>query len=245
MKRYFMLFAAFLMPVIAEAALTPKAGETDNHVRTAAYDPNQLYKINTMHGYITSIQFGKDEKILSVNIGDSSAWLISVQNEIINLKPISENPDTNLNVLTSRGTYQFFLTAPEITSENGVKKLVRKPNENTIFLLRFVYPNDEKRNAEKTIFKAAALSAKNFRYSARGERGVVPISVYDDGRFTYMNFGDNKDIPAIFSVDAKGNESIVNYHLQGNLVVVELLANQFTLRNGTKIATVFNENPQS
>lgn len=228
-----------LMSGAAFAEISPQSYPTDQHVQYANYDPHQVYRINSLQGYITSIQFGTDEKILSVNIGDSSSWLISIQNEVINLKPTADLPNTNLNVLTSRGSYQFLLVAPDISVDNKVK-LPRQPRARTTFLLQFKYPAEEKA-AEAN--KTPPPEKKNWFYSARGNPNVAPISVFDDGHFTFFNFGDRKDIPAIFSVDFKGQESIINYHLQDSLVVVETTAQQFTLRNGDQIANVFNDEP--
>lgn len=235
MKRYFLIGSLLLM-TSAQAEVTPESVVTDNHIQVATYNSNQVYRVRTLQGYITSVQFSPEEKILSVNIGDSSSWLVSVQNEMINLKPIADHPDTNLNVLTSRGTYQFFLTAPSPSSNN----LTRRPAKDTAFLVRFRYPQEVPVNA---IFQPKPR-IKNWKYTARGDSATTPLSVFDDSRFTYFDFGSRKDVPAIFTVDAKGNESVVNYHLQGKNVVVETTAKQFTLRNGNQVATVFNEAAQ-
>ena len=240
MKKIYLLMTGLLLAAPALAEVNPQATLTDEHVQVAIYNPSQVYRLSTLQGFITSIQFAPDEKVLSVNIGDSSSWLVSVQNNMINLKPTVGNPNTNLNVLTSRGTYQFLLTAPALIGDKD-GKLSREPQKNTAFLVRFSYPQEKPNNMP-------ALSApkfKNWNYAARGNALVAPISVYDDGRFTYFNFGLRKDIPAIFSVDNKGNESIVNYHLQMQWVVVETTARQFTLRNGAQNASVFNESFQN
>ncbi len=237
----FLGISLYLIWPLAHAEVIPESYSTDQHIQVANYNSNQVYRINAMQGFISSIQFGNDEKILSVNIGDSSSWLISVQNDMVNLKPTADQPDTNLNVLTTRGTYQFLLTAPaKIIDSTG--KLVRRPQKNTVFLLRFHYP-DENQSALTTGNSSSKKPwVKNTHYSARGNSGAAPFFVFDDGKFTYFYFGKQKDFPAIFTVDMKGNESTVNYHLQGNYVVVETLSSQFTLRNGNQIASVFNDN---
>lgn len=237
MKIYIAVFLT-IWSATALAEVTPQSYSVDEHVQIANYDTNQVYRINAMQGYITSIQFSRDEKILSVNIGDSSSWLVSVQNEIINLKPTTDHPDTNLNVFTSRGTYQFLLNAPVMTVDSS-GQLTRIPAANTVFLLRFHYPEQTKANANA--IKAVKPLAQNWNYSARGNPEAAPAYVFDDGNFTYFYFSNHKNIPAIFAVDSGGHESIVNFHLENDFVTVETTGRQFTLRNGNQIASIFNE----
>jgi type IV secretion system protein VirB9 len=227
------LLLIFFSPLLLHAEVVPRSYLGDKHVQVATYDPNQVYRVSSMQGYITAIQFGADEKIISVNIGDSSAWLVNVQSDIINLKPITDHPDTNMNVLTTRGTYQLFLTAPP--SKRGEQGL-RKPLSSTAFLVRFRY-NDTAPSPRD----GAKPFAENWHYTAQGDSLAAPICVYDNARFTFFDFGDRQDVPAIFSVDSRGHESLVNYHMQGKYVVVETTAKQFTLRHGEQVATVFNE----
>lgn len=244
MKKYLaasLISGLMILTLSAHAEVVPQSYPTDEHVQVAIYNPNQVYRVNAMQGYITSIQFGQDEKILSVNIGDSSSWLVSVQNDVVNLKPTASHPDTNLNVLTSRGTYQFLLTAPALSTD-GNGELARKARENTAFLLRFRYP-EQSNTLGSANLKPPEPTVKNWRYSARGNPLAAPLFVFDDGNFTYFYFGAHKDIPAIFTVDAGGNESVVNYHLQSRYIVVETTSKQFTLRNGTAVASVFNDDP--
>ncbi len=206
----------------------------DPHIFTAVYNANQVYRVFGLQGYTTAIELGDDEKILSVNIGDSSAWLVNVQNNVINVKPTTDNPDTNMNVITDRGTYQFLLSAPSITTA-----VSRQPQRNTMFLLHFTYPD----NSSSSTLNNNLIPPGHFnlQYTARGDNSITPICVFDDGHFTYFDFGNRKTIPAIFTVDSKGNESLINYHMSGRYVVVESVGQQFTLRDGTVVASIFNE----
>lgn len=225
-----------LSSTVSKAEVLPASYRSDSHIQVVTYNSNQVYRVNGLQGYTTAIELGPDENVLSVNIGDSSAWLVNVQNNIINLKPVMSNPNTNMNVVSSRGTYQFFLTAPSASdAEKG-------PDKNTVFLLRFKYPDlvgvsnsNEGPDLEHGHY--------NFNYTARGDQSIAPLSVFDDGRFTYMDFGNHRVTPAIFMVDPRGYESLVNYHVQGKYVVVEKVGAQFTLRDGDQVASIFNEDP--
>lgn len=222
-----------VMPLCSYGEIMPTK-TSDPHIYSAIYNANQVYRVLGSQGYTTAIELGNDEKILSVNIGDSSAWLVNVQNNVINIKPTTENPDTNMNVITDRGTYQFLLTAPATLNNNS-----HQPPRNTMFLLQFNYPD----NTQTTSVFNNQIPPGHFNchYTARGDNSIAPIAVFDDGQFTYFDFGNRKTIPAIFTVDSKGSESLVNYHISGRYVVVESVGQQFTLRNGNVVASIFNE----
>lgn len=238
LNRIIIFFVLTLFSTFCYAESFPQSYSADPHIQVATYDPNQVYIINGLQGYTTAIEFSPDEKIISVNIGDSSAWLVNVQAYLINLKPIADNPETNMNVVTSRGTYQFFLTAPP-EHRDATGHLIRRPTSRTIFLLRFRYPEIQPASIHPN--NPVCPRVCNSCYSARGDQCIAPYCVYDDGRFTYFNFGCRKKIPAIFLVDCNGNESLVNYHIRGEYVVVETTGCQFTLRSGCHVASVFNE----
>lgn len=90
----------------------------------------------------------------------------------------------------------------------------------------------------------APPAVRNGHYSLqvldRGE-DATPSLVFDDGRFTYFEFAGAREIPAIFAHGSDGAPTRVNWHMQGNLVVVERTARRFTLRLGDAVAGVFNE----
>ena len=105
-----------------------------------------------------------------------------------------------------------------------------------IFLLRFRYPK-----LYRTGDVIQKMKYYNLNYSAYGDDSIAPIRVFDNGQFTYFDFSDKQTLPAIFIANKKGKESLVNYHQQGRYVVVERTAQQFDLRHGSLVATVFNE----
>ena len=87
------------------------------------------------------------------------------------------------------------------------------------------------------------LKIYNFNYEFTGEPSLAPIKVFDNDEFTYFQFsGKSSEVPAIFTVDSAGFESLVNFRSAGNYIIVERIAAQFTLRNGNDIVCVYNNN---
>ena len=70
----------------------------------------------------------------------------------------------------------------------------------------------------------------------------MPLHIFDDGQFTYMQLQAGQAIPAIFAVDnSSGKEAVVNYRREGDYLIVQQLSPQFTLRaDRYHVASVFN-----
>jgi type IV secretion system protein VirB9 len=117
-----------------------------------------------------------------------------------------------------------------------------------IFVAKFVYPDEKDKNIVEFPKITPSdepdmrdLSIYNFGYQYTGEPTIAPVKVFDNGEFTYFQFAKkNAEIPAIFTVDSEGFESLVNFRSAGSYIIVERVAPQFTLRNGSDIVCVYN-----
>lgn len=92
--------------------------------------------------------------------------------------------------------------------------------------------------------KAEGIQVGNTNYSKQVlERGedAEPTMVFDDGRFTYFEFPGAREIPAVFAHGSDGEPTRVNWHMNGNFVVVQRTARKFTLRLGEAVVGIFNE----
>jgi type IV secretion system protein VirB9 len=123
-------------------------------------------------------------------------------------------------------------------------------DKDLIFVAKFVYPDEKDKNLvafPKTPLSDEPdlrdLSIYNFNYRYTGEPSIAPIKIFDNGEFTYFQFPKkNAEIPAIFSVDSEGYESLVNFRAAGSYIIVERVSAQFTLRNGDEIVCAYNMN---
>jgi type IV secretion system protein VirB9 len=92
--------------------------------------------------------------------------------------------------------------------------------------------------------KSEGIQVRNSNYTkqvlAKGE-DADPVMVFDDGRFTYFEFPGAREIPAVFAHGSDGEPTRVNWHMQGNFVVVQRTARKFTLRLGDAVVGIFNE----
>jgi type IV secretion system protein VirB9 len=157
------------------------------------------------------------------------------------IKPVDAQRPTNMTVVTSERRYSFELV-PDFNQTPSAQDL--------IFSLRFRYPTPKPVEVtapveqKPDLAQALALSptAFNFRYSFSGSRRNVPERVFDDGRFTYFQWPERAQTPAVFISDADGkSESIVNYNIRDGFLVIEQTAPLFILRQGKEVTRVFND----
>jgi type IV secretion system protein VirB9 len=84
----------------------------------------------------------------------------------------------------------------------------------------------------------------NTRYSlaeGRGSEEIVPTLVFDDGRFTYLRFPGNREVPAVFHVRSDGSETLVNARMEDDLLVVDRVSRRLMLRAGASVVGLWNE----
>ena len=222
------------------ASQLPRYLGTEKKFRSYVYNPNDVYRYLGHYTYQGFIEFESDETISTISMGDPSLWLFEHLGNRLFLKPVGEGASqTNMTVITNKKIYHFELTAKEAKNIS---------DKDLVFVAKFVYPDEKDKNIIEFPKAIASdepdmrdLSIYNFKYQYTGEASIAPVKVFDNGDFTYFQFPrKNAEYPAIFSVDAAGFESIVNFRAAGDYIIVEKVAPQFTLCNGTDIVCVYN-----
>lgn len=250
MRRF--LFIALLFPALAWAELTPPKGKLDSRVRVADYNPAEVYKIRTFYGVSTHVQFAEGETMTDVAIGDKEAWEVEPRKSHLFIKPKAQKADTNLTVVTNKRVYHFALVVePRATRDDKAWK-----DPDLVYSLSFRYPNEEEarlaaqasaadgkamRNAIKGKLAEAKKRDENRDYWVAGAEEISPTAARDDGRFIYLTFSLNRDMPAVYAVDNDGNESLVNTNVDGNEIVVQRMVRKLVLRKGKAVACVINK----
>jgi type IV secretion system protein VirB9 len=224
-------------PAFAESS--PRAVRADQRIRTVAFQNDNVVFLTGTMGVSTMIVFGDEERIATVAMGDSLSWqaVPDQSKRYLFIKPLERDAATNMNVVTNRRIYNFVLHAA-----GGISK-------DTVYKLRFSYPEDaldanllSKAKAMAANPNLSALAAHpeaiNDDYGFKGEVINKPKRVVDDGVKTYFEF--DGEIPAIFRVKKDRSETLANYRREGDVIVVDGVAAQWTLRNGPQATCIFN-----
>lgn len=246
-----LLVSAIYSPVYAVEK--PKSMSTDYRIKVVSYQQNNVVPVRGTTFINTQIVFGQNEQIIDVEGGDAASWTVHVSKalaNVLNVKPTVYNSNSNLMVATVTDTgdrhyYRFHLISNKTANASDVS--------NPTYVVQFIYPDEERakllaqlnyQQAEKKAILNASQNPKdyNWDYSFNGAKSIMPLHVFDDGKFTYMQLQQNQDIPAVFAVDnPAGKESVVNYRRVGDYLVIEQVAPQLTLRDGKyAVASIFN-----
>lgn len=239
MKQVVMACLALVLATQVYAEQKPRALPQDGRMKAVIFQEDNVYSVFCNYGYSTHIVFDREEVIDKVDMGDAATWAVNDSGNHLFVKPKLAST-TNMTVITNKHSYAF-----KLTSTND-KKL-------QTYQLKFIYPELDKarafkkRKLERTLMpshKSIDPKKVNWRYSfaPSGARELAPIAAFDNGEFTYFKFDKTKKMPAIFAVDTERNESLVNYDVEGDYVVIHQIGKLFTLRVGDSAVAVFNEN---
>jgi type IV secretion system protein VirB9 len=248
--RKVIIYSALAMLFLSETAFSvnkPNQMSRDIRIKSIVFHKNDVVPLKATTFTSTQIMFDSSESVLDIQNGDAAAWEVKVNPNLANMvfiKPTKFGSNTNLTVITDAHDYYFHLM-----SNNQPNARV----DDQIYAMKFLYPIQEKQQKleqlkMRNMMGSAIANAKlhpqkyNWSYSFNGDRRIVPLKIFDDGVFTYLEFGKHQVIPAIFSVmGLKGDESLVNFRRYHNWIIVESVAPQFSLRDGTDVvASIFN-----
>ncbi len=243
-----MLGAVLSLPVMGEE--NPHPGTRDARVRYVAYDPINVVKVMATDLRSTMIQFGDDETVDVVAIGDQTGWAWNKVRNLLFIKPsVSPARPSNMQVITlrkdgSQRIYQFDLSGQSAGAASPV------------FGINFSYPGDvateRKKAAQEKMEAAEADKAKqrlladyyygdrNWQYVARGSYAIQPAEVSDNGETTAFRFPGNTPMPAIYRITPDGKEQITSTSTDGEIAVVHGISAAWRLRMGGEVCDIWN-----
>jgi type IV secretion system protein VirB9 len=240
-KRIASSLVALLLASGAYAGQEPTPSKGDPRIRYVDYDPNNVVLLYSKVGSSLLIQFEPDEKLVDMVGGDVDAWGAAsthARNGIF-LKPAAVAPETNIQVITTRRTYNFEV------------KLAPKGKANYL-TVRFRYPAAERaasgaamETEQVRALLDAGNPANNRRYTVDGSNVLAPIEAWDDGRTTFLRFRAHASIPAVYGPRAGEDDDalaeIKNVTVKDDVVQIPGVHRKLMLRVGKVIACVFNE----
>jgi type IV secretion system protein VirB9 len=221
-------------------------------VDTYDYQPDKIYPVRTALGITTQIELSPNEKILDYSSGFSSGWDLVRRENVFYLKPKNVDVDTNLMVRTETHSYIFEL---KVVATDW-RELEQARRAGVQYKIAFTYPGDAQFSTAQTAVEEEAkplLStgiAKdrhyNFDYSyatraRKSKAWLIPVSVYDDGRFTYLKLNDSVELqtgnfPAVFAREKEHSEDfVVNTTVEGNMLIVHGTYPYLVVRHGGNV----------
>lgn len=212
-------------------------GENIKAINSYRYDRFKTYKLKLGLYLTTTISLPQDENIISYSVGDGKIFDVKHDKALPNLLTINvyeEDFMTNLTVITDKNQkiYNFLLKSynSDLWVVPGFTYYIIKSEEEEKedLLAKLKETNKNIKGVEK-------LDQLNTSYKIKGNDFISPKYVYDDGKFTYIDFGDkylSDRMPTVYKI-IDGYDSVINKHMEENVLVVESLSPEgFTLKNG-------------
>lgn len=235
-------FRVLLVGMVAAAAgpLAAAGAMQEYH-----YQPDRIYEVRTGLGITTQVVLDPNDDVADYSTGFSSGWELNRRDNVFYLKPKNVDVDTNLMVRTARRAYVFELkvvstdwTALEQAKRAGVQ-----------YKVTFTYPKDESFAEEdvpdasypgqSTRMQPGRAYNFNYSYATRSKQPwLVPVSVYDDGRFTYVEMPDlsgfpTGNFPAVYGRETRrGEDFVLNTTVEKNTIIVHGTYNYLVIRHG-------------
>lgn len=212
------------------------------------YEPNRLYQVRTGLGITTQIELSPNEQILDYSTGFSSGWDMSRRDNVFYLKPKNTDVDTNMMVRTATHSYIFEL---KVVATDW-RALEQAKSAGVQYKIKFVYPSDTEFSTGKqddapqpelsTQLDKSRQYNFDYQYATRTKQAwLIPVNVYDDGRFTYVRMSDIKSIPtgnfpAVFGREREsGEDFVVNTTVEGNTIIVHGTYPYLVIRHGSNV----------
>jgi type IV secretion system protein VirB9 len=209
-----------LLALIAALAMqAPAQPAGDTRVQTVEWHQDQVVPLQVATGYQLMVEFAADEHIQSVAVGDSGSWQVTPNRsgDRIFVKPLG-GLTTNLTVVTTARTYTF-----ELSPLSG-------PSADMPYIMRFTYP------AADATAEAEPAGTMAGRYRLSGARALRPSRISDDGVHTYIEWPRDRALPAVYALDERGRESLVNGMMRDDLFVIDAVVQQLVFRIDRDVA---------
>lgn len=224
-----------ILALLCVLVVSPTPAHADSRVITRVYNPDQVVRIAGQKGIQTMIEFGADEHIENIALGDGAGWQVTPnkRGSLVFVKPVSPKARTNMTVVTDKHSYLFDL----VSARSG---------DRTLYTLRFLYPNDPKPVGDKPVAPMIVMADPpppidlNFNWQPSGTKRLFPERSFDDGKATYLAWPDDTELPAILITGPDGTEGPVNYTVKGKYLVIDGVAPRYILRAGKDRAILTN-----
>lgn len=257
MQFLFLIFSLISVPAFAQKI--PKGSSYDARVQKVPYNIEDVTKINTRLGFVTTIIFDDDEIVEKAISGFDAGWqILPYQNKLFvspvpveqeasenkegeelivrKFEPLAKDWQTNLFVSTNKRSYSMDLN------------LIDKGTY--AHVVSYWYPEKSGVNIEQQKIAVNLLKDKhprNWNYFSKASSNsdsIIPDFAYDDGALTYLGFSEGKNFPSVFLLDGS-KEQIINYSVEqkGNykVMVIHKLNKAFVLRYGTQVVGILNK----
>lgn len=213
----------------------------NSHVRFWRYHVNRVYPLQGRVGYEIDLQFAPGEHFVGLGVGDAKGVTVASAGDHLFIKPRAVRVATDLTVLTNRRSYLFDYRVGPSSGKDGARS--------ALYAVRFEYPRvrtgksvaaRNRRQIAHDLAVAERAAPRNEDYWYCGAPSLKPSAAWDDGIETHLVFPPQAELPAVYALNADGGESLVNFDMRGDQMVIHRVARRFVLKRGRLTGCVVN-----
>lgn len=201
------VLALLALATPAVSQIRPMPGAFDPRIQSVTWSRDEVVRIVVPTTAQTTIELGRGETVGSVALGDSASWQVTVgkDGESLFVRPLRANAVTSMTVRSDRRSYTIELEAGD--------------DRRAAYVVRYVYPSDfhEASPGQSPPGAASAVA----RYRLKGAASLRPQSIADDGERTYIRWGEEQPLPAVFASDATGRELTIDGQMRGEYYTID------------------------
>ncbi|MCX8566929.1 MAG: type IV secretion system protein VirB9 [Glomeribacter sp. 1016415] len=240
------------------AALDPK-------LVVYTYDPDYTYPILTQTGRLTHLEFEEDEAIIGIYLADPKSWhrKTAVTRRDFFIQPKLAGLANTATIITNKRRYELMLKqnadqyyqrvswqhqesdqldgfTPETMTnvENNAKPPTPRTRARLSESAKSHPPHQTSTHLPLNLERA------NFDYTVKGKASFKPLTVFDDGRFTWLKMPSIQEIPAIFMLAQDGAVELANFMVQGDYFVIRQMLDHGALLKLGKDEVRIYHNPR-
>ena len=226
------------------------------------YAPNDVTRVLGAIDHPVLIEFSAAEAIEDVAGGGISGWEVQKRGSRLFVRAMTGASDATMLVTTRSRSYVFDLVPLRASAKGSVSGRMSK--------VVFEYDGAAAPITASAVAAAAPAAAavdtasgkpvsletmrqdypsrqpyRNASYTMQVVSETVdirPREAFDDGRFTWLLFPRNQEVPTVYrSVPGTEEEVVVNSHMEGDWLVLHAVAPLWNLRLAGSMVGVFND----
>jgi len=204
---------------------------------TFRYNPDVSFAVRALEDTYVNVEVPDDEVIEGLYLSDATQWNYHVagDNRRVLIKPLSPGLVNTGTLITDKRSYELTMISVPL-GEMWFQRVRWQVPGKGADSFDGTYWRGQSRAGTRSPASASTSSLSdidpaslNFDYQIKGKARFAPTTVFDDGVRTWFRFNSIQDLPAIFAKREDGME-VVDHSIQGDYIVVPLIAPSFVLQ---------------
>lgn len=207
--------ALLIAPALA-AAQDARPLDFDSRIETLEWSEGRELGLRTTVGGALTVIFAPGEAIQSVVVGDPGAAEVQVapQADSLLLRTYRSPTNPTVEVRTQLRQYRF--------------RLEMGPPNDVAYAIRFSIGSPPVYQPAAELPPEGSVNA----YAVKGDAALRPRRVSDDGTRTYIEWGEDQALPAVFAINALGEEETVDSYIRQEVMVIDRVYPRLIFRIG-------------